>query len=59
MNNQVEDIIELCEHYEIHPGHKGGFLLVSVRSSEATASFSTAQEARNAWECECQRKGKE
>ena len=43
-------IVFLSDNYEIHPGHSGGFVLVSVRTGEPLHKFSTAAEAEGAYE---------
>lgn len=45
-----EDIIILSENYEIHPGHKGGFVLISVKTGEPLHNFLTVDEAKDAYE---------
>ena len=45
-----EDIVFLSDNYEIHPGHTGGFVLISVRTGEPLHNFSTVAEAEDAYE---------
>jgi hypothetical protein len=42
------DIIIISDKYEIHPGAKGGFVIVAVQTGETVASFSTLAEAKRA-----------
>ncbi len=43
-----QDIIIVNESYEIHPGARGGYVIVSVKTGEAVASFATLAEAMRA-----------
>jgi len=45
-----EGIKILSERYEIHPGHAGGFVLVSVQTGEPLHKFATLSEAEEAYE---------